>query len=166
MRLTTKGRYAVTAMLDLALHGDEGPVSLADISRRQSISLSYLEQLFSRLRRKKLVISVRGPGGGYRLGLTSDQVFIADVVDAVNESLDTTRCNNKGDCQKGEMCLTHHLWSDLSDQIHQFLSRISLADLMKKREIQAVASRQDGMPESESSTDTINTERLGSQALA
>ncbi len=166
MRLTTKGRYAVTAMLDLALHGDEGPVSLADISRRQGISLSYLEQLFSRLRREKLVASVRGPGGGYRLSRTSDQVFIADVVDAVNESLDTTRCSHKGDCQNGEMCLTHHLWSDLSDQIHQFLSRISLADLMNKREIQVVANRQDGKVAAEKATDTINTERLESQAPA
>lgn len=166
MRLTTKGRYAVTAMLDLALHGDEGPVSLADISRRQGISLSYLEQLFSRLRREKLVISVRGPGGGYRLGRADDQLFIAEVVDAVNESLDTTRCNHKGDCQNGKMCLTHHLWSDLSDQIHQFLSGISLADLMNKREIQIVASRQDGRPESDNRSDTINTERLGSRAPA
>jgi Rrf2 family iron-sulfur cluster assembly transcriptional regulator len=166
MRLTTKGRYAVTAMLDLALHGDEGPVSLADISRRQGISLSYLEQLFSRLRREKLVSSVRGPGGGYRLGRSSDQVFIADVVDAVNESLDTTRCSHKGDCQNGEMCLTHHLWSDLSDQIHQFLSRISLADLMNKREIRAVASRQDGQAREDALADTINTERLEDQAPA
>ena len=166
MRLTTKGRYAVTAMLDLALHGDQGPVSLADISRRQGISLSYLEQLFARLRREKLVISVRGPGGGYRLSRSNDQVFIAEVVDAVNESLDTTRCSHKGDCQNGEMCLTHHLWSDLSDQIHQFLSRISLADLMNKREIQAVANRQDGTGSSKNATDTINTERLGSRAPA
>ena len=166
MRLTTKGRYAVTAMLDLALHGDEGPVSLADISRRQGISLSYLEQLFSRLRKEMLVSSVRGPGGGYLLGRTSDQVFIADVVDAVNESLDTTRCSQKGDCQNGEMCLTHHLWSDLSDQIHQFLSRISLADLMKKREVQVVANRQDNRVKEDQLADTINTRRLEDQAPA
>ncbi len=142
MRLTTKGRYAVTAMLDLALHSDEGPVSLADVARRQGISLSYLEQLFARLRREALVQSVRGPGGGYRLGRDEGDIFVAQVVDAVNESLDTTRCQHKGDCQNGEMCLTHHLWSDLSDEIHGFLSRISLADLMKKREIQIVAARQ------------------------
>ena len=142
MRLTTKGRYAVTAMLDLALHSDEGPVSLADVARRQGISLSYLEQLFARLRRETLVQSVRGPGGGYRLGRDEGEIFVAQVVDAVNESLDTTRCQHKGDCQNGEMCLTHHLWSDLSDEIHGFLSRISLADLMKKREIQIVAARQ------------------------
>lgn len=143
MRLTTKGRYAVTAMLDLALHAQEGPISLADISQRQGISLSYLEQLFAKLRRERLVRSVRGPGGGYQLSRSEADIFVAQVVDAVNESLDTTRCNNKGDCQSGEKCLTHHLWSDLSDQIHEFLSTISLADLMKKREIQIVAARQD-----------------------
>ncbi|AZT83705.1 Fe-S cluster assembly transcriptional regulator IscR [Marinobacter sp. NP-4(2019)] len=165
MKLTTKGRYAVTAMLDLALHGDQGPVSLADISARQEISLSYLEQLFSRLRRHKLVVSIRGPGGGYRLSRGADSVFIAEVVDAVSESLDTTRCGNKGDCQNGEKCLTHHLWSDLSDQIHQFLSEISLADLMKKREIQMVADRQDRR-QSDADSQTINTERLTEQTPA
>ncbi|MEQ9547489.1 MAG: Fe-S cluster assembly transcriptional regulator IscR [Marinobacter sp.] len=165
MKLTTKGRYAVTAMLDLALHGDQGPVSLADISARQEISLSYLEQLFSRLRRHKLVVSIRGPGGGYRLSRDAGAVFIAEVVDAVSESLDTTRCGNKGDCQNGEKCLTHHLWSDLSDQIHQFLSEISLADLMKKREIQMVADRQDRR-QSDSDSQTINTERLTEQTPA
>src|SRR5690554_6390823 len=102
MKLTTKGRYAVTAMLDLALHGSEGPVSLADISARQEISLSYLEQLFSHLMRQKLVVSVRGPGGGYRLSRSADDVYVPQVVDAVSESLDTTYCGNKGDCQKGE----------------------------------------------------------------
>ncbi|MBS8239300.1 Fe-S cluster assembly transcriptional regulator IscR [Marinobacter lipolyticus] len=165
MKLTTKGRYAVTAMLDLALHGDQGPVSLADISARQEISLSYLEQLFSRLRRRQLVVSIRGPGGGYRLSRDAASVFVAEVVDAVSESLDTTRCGNKGDCQNGEKCLTHHLWSDLSDQIHQFLSEISLADLMKKREIQTVADRQDRR-QSESGSQTINTERLNEQTPA
>ncbi|MBO6849363.1 MAG: Fe-S cluster assembly transcriptional regulator IscR [Marinobacter sp.] len=165
MKLTTKGRYAVTAMLDLALHGDHGPVSLADISARQEISLSYLEQLFSRLRRHQLVVSIRGPGGGYRLSRDAASVFVAEVVDAVNESLDTTRCANKGDCQNGEKCLTHHLWSDLSDQIHQFLSEISLADLMRKREIQRVADRQDRR-QSDSDSQTINTERLNEQTPA
>ena len=142
MRLTTKGRYAVTAMLDLALHAHEGPVSLADISQRQGISLSYLEQLFAKLRRNELVSSVRGPGGGYRLGRDSASIFVAQVVDAVNESLDTTRCNQRGDCQGGDKCLTHHLWCDLSDQIHSFLNGISLSDLMAKREVQIVAERQ------------------------
>ncbi|WP_166261487.1 Fe-S cluster assembly transcriptional regulator IscR [Marinobacter salicampi] len=165
MRLTTKGRYAVTAMLDLALHSEGGPVSLADISGRQDISLSYLEQLFARLRRQELVVSVRGPGGGYRLGRDCQQVFISEVVDAVNESLDTTRCKNHGDCQNGEKCLTHHLWSDLSDQIHDFLSGISLADLMKKREIQVVAERQNRR-RSESGSQAINTKLLSDRAPA
>lgn len=145
MRLTTKGRYAVTAMLDLALHARQGPVSLADISQRQEISLSYLEQLFARLRRGALVKSARGPGGGYQLARGEDQIFIAEVVDAVNETLDTTRCANQGNCQNGEKCLTHHLWSDLSEQIHIFLSGISLADLTRKKEILQVAERQDAL---------------------
>ncbi|NWO08259.1 MAG: Fe-S cluster assembly transcriptional regulator IscR [Alteromonadaceae bacterium] len=161
MKLTTKGRYAVTAMLDLALHATEGPVSLADISARQEISLSYLEQLFSRLRRQSLVVSVRGPGGGYRLSRSADELFIAEVVDAVSESLDTTRCGNKGDCQNGEKCLTHHLWSDLSDRIHNFLSEISLGDLMRKREIRSVADRQN-----QKQSEAVNTRRLIDQASA
>lgn len=143
MRLTTKGRYAVTAMLDLALHSDQGPVSLADISTRQGISLSYLEQLFSKLRRQKLVSSVRGPGGGYRLAAELSEISVAQVVDAVSESLDATRCEGKGDCQQGQVCLTHHLWEDLSAQIHRFLSGISLSDLVARRDIQAVRARQD-----------------------
>ena len=132
----------MTAMLDLALHAHQGPVSLADISQRQGISLSYLEQLFAKLRRNRLVSSVRGPGGGYKLGREAASIFVAQVVDAVNESLDTTRCNNRGDCQNGDKCLTHHLWCDLSDRIHEFLSSISLAELMEKREVQIVAERQ------------------------
>lgn len=143
MRLTTKGRYAVTAMLDLALHSDDGPVSLADISARQGISLSYLEQLFARLRHFKLVKSVRGPGGGYRLMGNTTDISIAQVVDAVSESLDATRCEGKGNCHEGEVCLTHHLWEDLSAQIHQFLSDITLADLVARNDIQSVRKRQD-----------------------
>lgn len=143
MRLTTKGRYAVTAMLDLALHADRGPVSLADISDRQGISLSYLEQLFARLRRFELVKSVRGPGGGYQLMQGAASISVAQVVDAVDESLDATRCEGKGDCHQGEVCLTHHLWQDLSQQIHLFLSNISLADLVARRDIQSVSKRQD-----------------------
>lgn len=143
MRLTTKGRYAVTAMLDLALHAFDGPVALADVSRRQGISLSYLEQLFSKLKQKSLVKSVRGPGGGYVLGATGEQTSIALIIDAVDESIDTTKCKEKGDCQKGEKCLTHHLWADLSLQIHAFLDDITLADLMKKRDVQITARRQD-----------------------
>ena len=142
MRLTTKGRYAVTAMLDLALHSGDGPISLADISDRQGISLSYLEQLFSKLRKSSLVSSVRGPGGGYLLNKPSEHISVAAVIDAVNESVDATGCNSKANCQSGETCLTHHLWSDLSKQIHDFLNDISLADLVMRKDVQSVATRQ------------------------
>ncbi len=144
MRLTTKGRYAVTALLDLAIHAHTGPVSLADISSRQDISLSYLEQLFAKLRRNELVSSVRGPGGGYRLSRSVQQIFVAEIVDAVNESVDTTNCGGSTDCQQGEICLTHHLWCDLSEQIHSFLSSISLYSLVERREVKSISARQDG----------------------
>jgi len=143
MRLTTKGRYAVTALLDLAIHADQGPVNLADISRRQGISLSYLEQLFAKLRRSELVCSIRGPGGGYRLGRKPQSIRIAQIIDAVNESVDATKCQGKGNCQQGETCLTHHLWQDLSEQIHDFLGSISLADLIARSEIKRIAQQQD-----------------------
>ncbi len=143
MRLTTKGRYAVTAMLDLALHGEDGPVSLAHISGRQDISLSYLEQLFAKLRRNDLVSSVRGPGGGYKLSRGSHEIFVAQIIAAVNETVDATGCGRTSNCQQGEVCLTHHLWCDLSDQIHGFLSQISLSNLVERREVQHVSARQD-----------------------
>lgn len=143
MRLTTKGRYAVTAMLDLAIHADREPVTLSDISVRQDISLSYLEQLFARLRRRELVQSVRGPGGGYRLGRATGDIAIVDIIDAVDESVDATRCQGQGNCQQGETCLTHHLWEDLSQQIHDFLKDISLDDLMKRRDVRRIADSQD-----------------------
>ncbi|PLW81343.1 Fe-S cluster assembly transcriptional regulator IscR [Kineobactrum sediminis] len=143
MRLTTKGRYAVTAMLDLALHDGGRPVSLAEISSRQDISLSYLEQLFARLRRNELVTSVRGPGGGYRLGRTQETIFVAQIIDAVDEAVDATGCGGKADCQQGEVCLTHHLWQDLSDQVHGFLSQISLATLVQRQEVRSVSYRQE-----------------------
>lgn len=142
MRLTTKGRYAVTAMLDLALHATKSPVSLADISDRQSISVSYLEQLFAKLRKRGLVLSVRGPGGGYQLAIPPKVLFVAQIIDAVDESVDATRCGGQGDCQQGATCLTHELWSDLSTQIHTFLANISLQELLDRREVQAVAIRQ------------------------
>ncbi len=143
MRLTTKGRYAVTAMLDLALHANTGPVSLADISKRQEISLSYLEQLFAKLRQNALVRSVRGPGGGYRLNREAGDVYVAEIIDAVNESIDATSCGGQGDCQQGDVCLTHYLWTDLSEQIHKFLSGISLGSLVERHDVQRVANRQD-----------------------
>ena len=138
MRLTTRGRYAVTAMLDLALHGDKGPISLADISDRQEISLSYLEQLFAKLRQQELVSSVRGPGGGYRLSRGCGDINVAEIIDAVNECIDATNCHGKGNCHKGDICLTHHLWDDLSHQIHNFLSSITLDSLVHQHEVQLV----------------------------
>lgn len=142
MRLTTKGRYAVTAMLDLALNAHGGPTSLADISKRQEISLSYLEQLFARLRRAKLVKSVRGPGGGYLLAHAPLDISVAKVIDAVNESVDATRCQGLSDCQQGDVCLTHHLWCDLSKEIHGFLDGITLGDLVERNDVRRVAERQ------------------------
>ena len=133
MRLTSKGRYAVTAMLDVALNSETGPVPLADISERQGISLSYLEQLFSRLRKNGLVSSVRGPGGGYRLALPTDQISIGMVISAVNENINVTRCLGKGNCKGGVECLTHTLWQDLSDRISDFLDEITLAELVEKK---------------------------------
>ncbi|GAB3289464.1 Fe-S cluster assembly transcriptional regulator IscR [Pseudidiomarina marina] len=142
MRLTSKGRYAVTAMIDVALHTEQGPVPLADISERQGISLSYLEQLFARLRKQGLVSSVRGPGGGYRLGLEAHQISISAVIQAVDESIDATRCQGKGGCQGGSRCLTHSLWTDLSERIEDFLAGITLAELVKQEDIAQVALRQ------------------------
>lgn len=143
MRLTTKGRYAVTAMLDLALHATEKPVPLADISARQGISLSYLEQLFAKLRKQGLVDSARGPGGGYKLSRVATQIAVADVINAIDEKVNVTRCEGAGDCQNGEPCLTHELWDDLSQQINKFLTEISLGQLVERRYTQAVAARQD-----------------------
>ena len=143
MRLTTKGRYAVTAMLDLALHQEQAPIRLAGISDRQGISLSYLEQLFAQLRRQELVKSVRGPGGGYHLGRQASAISVAEVIAAVNEDTDTTRCGGAGDCQEGEICLTHYLWMDLSDQVREFLQSISLGDLVERQDIRSVSLRQE-----------------------
>lgn len=130
MRLTTKGRYAVTAMLDLAMHESAGPVSLADIADRQDISLSYLEQLFGKLKRAGLLASVRGPGGGYRLALDSADVSVSTIITAVGEGIDATRCGGAGDCRDGHICLTHNLWADLSARIDGFLREIDLASLV------------------------------------
>ena len=132
MRLTTKGRYAVTAMLDLAIHFNEGPITLADISQRQGISLSYLEQLFSRLRKKGLVDSVRGPGGGYRLSRSAYEIPVVDVITAVDEEVNATRCGGLGNCQEDLPCLTHDLWMDLSRQIYDFLNGINLGQLVER----------------------------------
>ena len=143
MRLTTKGRYAVTAMLDLAVHATENPVPLADISQRQGISLSYLEQLFARLRKEGLVDSARGPGGGYRLSRASSEITVVQVISAIDETVEATRCGGLANCQGGEPCLTHELWSDLSRQIYDFLSGINLAQLVERRGVKEVVIRQD-----------------------
>jgi Rrf2 family iron-sulfur cluster assembly transcriptional regulator len=146
MRLTTKGRYAVTAMLDLAIHDDRDPVALADIARRQGISLSYLEQLFAHLRRRGLVRSSRGPGGGYQLGRPAAEIAVVDVIGSVDESVDATRCGGMENCQGEARCLTHDLWHDLSRQIHDFLGGIDLAQLVERRRVREVADRQDQVP--------------------
>lgn len=132
MRLSTKGRYAVTAMLELALHAGKGPVTLADISASQGISLSYLEQLFAALRAKKLVRGVRGPGGGYYLGKEPGEISIANIICAVDEWVEFTRCGGRENCREGQRCMTHHLWDQLSDEIFRFLSDISLQDLVER----------------------------------
>ena len=142
MRLTSKGRYAVTAMLDVALNAAQGPVPLADISDRQGISLSYLEQLFARLRKHGLVSSVRGPGGGYQLGLPAAAISISAVIAAVDESVDATRCQGKSDCHGGVRCLTHTLWSNLSHRIEDFLTNISLEELVKQEAVRQTAQQQ------------------------
>lgn len=143
MKLTSKGRYAVTAMLDVAIHASTGPVSLADISERQGISLSYLEQLFSRLRKHGLVTSIRGPGGGYRLGKCSAQIAVSEVIQAVNESVNATKCGGKGNCQSGHQCLTHTLWEGLSQKIEEFLQGITLSELVEESNVKLVSQRQD-----------------------
>ncbi len=143
MRLTTKGRYAVTAVLDLALHQDKGPVSLAAISERQGISLSYLEQLFSKLRRSDVVSSTRGPGGGYKLTNNVDQVSVSDIILAVDESCKVVDCEDSEGCNGGYQCLTHDLWQELSNEIRTFLDGITLAEIMSQEAVNDIKLRQD-----------------------
>ena len=134
MRLTTKGRFAVTAMLDLASHSPHGAVKLNAISERQQISLSYLEQLFSKLRRANLVESIRGPAGGYILAGSADQINIAQIIAAAEDSLDATQCSSKANCHNGTPCLTHQLWEDLNHTINDYLSGITLQSVLSQRE--------------------------------
>ena len=141
MKLTSKGRYAVTAVVDIALNADGGPVSLADISERQHISLSYLEQLFAKLRKGGLVKSVRGPGGGYQLGLPSEQISVGMIIAAVNENIHVTKCLGRENCKNGVECLTHELWQDLSLRIESFLNEITLAELVNKRNVKRQSHR-------------------------
>ncbi len=142
MRLTSKGRYAVTAMLDLAFHSQSRPVTLIDIAARQTISLSYLEQLFARLRQANLVKGVRGPGGGYSLCGSANDISIADIVAAVGERIDSTKCGGEGNCQKDHACLTHDLWMDLGEHLRSYLQKITLADLLAKGKVQEIAELQ------------------------
>ena len=137
MRLTTKGRFAVTAMIDLALHSGDGPVTLAEISERQKISLSYLEQLFGKLRRQALVSSVRGPGGGYNLAKATDQVSVADIIVAVDEPIDATQCGGKENCHDEHKCITHDLWVSLNERIFDYLRGVTLAQLVLQQQARA-----------------------------
>ena len=146
MRLTTKGRFAVTAMVDLAMRQSRGPVTLAAISERQHISLSYLEQLFGKLRRRKLVSSVRGPGGGYNLALPAAEVSVADIVTAVDEPLDATQCGGKENCKDDKRCMTHDLWANLNKKMHEYLSSVSLGDLVAQQADRPVAVLHDKRP--------------------
>lgn len=144
MRLTTKGRFAVTAMIDVAMHGGKAPVTLAAVSARQRISLSYLEQLFGKLRRSGLVDSVRGPGGGYNLAKAHDEVSVADIILAVDEPIDATQCGGRENCHDDRRCMTHELWSGLNEHIFSFLSGVSLAQLVAQQQQKAeVAVLQD-----------------------
>lgn len=146
MRLTTKGRFAVTAMLDLAMHHDAGPVTLAGISERQHISLSYLEQLFGKLRRRELVSSVRGPGGGYNLGRDMGAISVADIIRAVDEVLDATQCGGKSNCHDEHICMTHHLWANLNKRMYEYLDGVSLADLVREQRPNAAVVLHDQRP--------------------
>ena len=139
MRLTTKGRFAVTAMLDLALHSAGGPVALAGISARQKISLSYLEQLFGKLRRNAIVESVRGPGGGYCLAREAAQVTVADIILAVEESIDSTQCSGRENCMDDKRCMTHDLWENLNDTVFAYLSSIRLSKLVEDQKTRPIS---------------------------
>ena len=139
MRLTTKGRFAVTAMLDLAMHSAGGPVALASISARQKISLSYLEQLFGKLRRNAIVESVRGPGGGYCLAREAAQVTVADIIIAVEESIDSTQCGGRENCMNDKRCMTHELWENLNDTVFAYLSSIKLSKLVEDQKVRPIS---------------------------
>ncbi len=143
MKLSTKGRYAVTAMMDIALHEKVGPVTLADISQCQGISLSYLEQLFSKLRNNGLVKGVRGPGGGYRLAKPASEISVADIIDSVDERLDFTQCEGRGNCDHGEKCITHKLWYGLTCDLHHFLGEIKLEQYVNRPQISDLVKKQD-----------------------
>jgi Rrf2 family iron-sulfur cluster assembly transcriptional regulator len=151
MRLTTKGRFAVTAMIDVAMHSTKGPVTLAAVSERQKISLSYLEQLFGKLRRHRLVDSVRGPGGGYHLARAADTVSVADIIVAVDEPIDATQCGGRESCKDdGQRCMTHELWASLNTHIFAYLRSVTLAQLVVQQQHPDVAVMQDHRPQAAS----------------
>ncbi|HEX6734767.1 MAG TPA: Fe-S cluster assembly transcriptional regulator IscR [Azonexus sp.] len=154
MRLTTKGRFAVTAMMDLALRGEEGPVALASVSERQKISLSYLEQLFGKLRRFKLVDSVRGPGGGYCIARPLSQVTVADIIRAVDEQLDATQCGGRENCHDEHRCMTHDLWSTLNSKMYDYLASVTLGELVERQKLKLGA---------QPATVVLEDKRLGPQ---
>lgn len=143
MKLSTRGRYAVTAMLDLAMRYDRGVVALSEVATRQGLSLAYLEQLFAQLRRRELVVSTRGPGGGYALSRSPAAISVAQIIDAIDENIDTTLCGGNKNCAAAAPCLTHYLWAELSDRIRDFLSGVTLGDLMTQPHVKRVAARQD-----------------------
>lgn len=155
MRLTTKGRFAVTAMIDLALRQHGGPVTLAGIAERQSISLSYLEQLFGKLRRHELVSSVRGPGGGYTLARDMGEITVADIIVAVDEPLDATQCGGKGNCHDDHVCMTHDLWTNLNKRMFEYLDSVSLHGLVeqqhaRERKVSVLKDKRENQPNSPS----------------
>lgn len=158
MRLSTKGRYAVTAMMDLALREHHGPVTLADISGNQGISNSYLEQLFARLRKSGLVKGVRGPRGGYRLARPANEITVADIISSVDETVDATRCRGREDCQDGERCLTHELWMELSASLFDFLNSITLAQYVNRPVVQNVAAQREAPTESTGTPEVLAEE--------
>lgn len=159
MRLTTRGRYAVTALLDLALQNNQqdSAVSLSDIAKRQSISISYLEQLFSKLRKRGLVTSIRGAAGGYYLAKPLDEIDVMSIISAVDESVNAMQCEGRGDCQDGAMCLTHDLWCALSTHIEQYLKNITLAQLLNMENVQSVSERQQMIADKDITTITLST---------
>jgi Rrf2 family transcriptional regulator, iron-sulfur cluster assembly transcription factor len=157
MRLTTKGRFAVTAMIDLAMQHGTDPVTLAEISQRQKISLSYLEQLFAKLRRRGLVDSVRGPGGGYSLAKDMAQVSVADIILAVDEPIDATQCAGKENCQDDKKCITHDLWAKLNEHILNYLGGVTLRQLVdaqktKATDVTPVQDMRETMPKRDRTT--------------
>tara|TARA_Y100000590_G_scaffold78450_2_gene87183 strand:+ start:251 stop:709 length:459 start_codon:yes stop_codon:yes gene_type:complete len=141
MKLTTKGRYAIVAMIDIALFQKKTPISLSEISKRQDISLSYLEQLFSKLKTKSLVKSVRGPGGGYKLDREASEITLFEIITAVDENMDQTQCGGAMNCSNDKPCLTHYVWTDLTKQIHDYMKGVSLSDVIVRYDIQNIVDK-------------------------